>query len=95
MDENVQMLSVKRVAEMMDVSPMLIYRTIDRGDLPAVRIGRTLRVRSEDLNTYLQRNTTGGCPACDMYDSVVRTLREENAQLYDRLDRLESAPTDE
>lgn len=55
--ENVY-LTVGEVAAMLRVSPMTVYRRINAGELPAVRIGRSFRVREEDLDRYLVERVT-------------------------------------
>jgi excisionase family DNA binding protein len=53
-------LTVAEVAELMRVSTMTVYRLIKAGDLAAVRVGRSFRVRETDVDTYLgERYTTG------------------------------------
>ena len=49
-------LTVAEVAAMMRVSKMTVYRLVHNGDLPAVRVGRSFRVREEDANEYIQRS---------------------------------------
>jgi excisionase family DNA binding protein len=57
---NSRFLTVQEVAELMRVSTMTVYRLIKAGDLPAVRVGRSFRVRDVDVDTYLgSRYTTG------------------------------------
>jgi excisionase family DNA binding protein len=46
-------LTVQEVAELMRVSTMTVYRLIKSGELPAVRVGRSFRVRDEDVDAYL------------------------------------------
>ncbi len=46
-------MTVGEVASVLRVSSMTVYRLINSGELPAVRIGRSLRLRSEDLDRYL------------------------------------------
>ncbi|MDA8314406.1 MAG: helix-turn-helix domain-containing protein [Actinomycetota bacterium] len=46
-------MTVGEVASALRVSSMTVYRLINAGELPAVRIGRSLRLRSEDLDRYL------------------------------------------
>jgi excisionase family DNA binding protein len=54
-------LTVQEVADLMRVSSMTIYRLIKSGDLPAVRVGRSFRVRDADVDAYLaQRYTEAG-----------------------------------
>ena len=38
------------------VSKMTVYRLVHNGDLPAVRVGRSFRVREEDANEYLRKS---------------------------------------
>jgi excisionase family DNA binding protein len=56
---DVALLRLDEVASRLKVSMSTIRRLIRRNDLKAVRVGRQLRVRPADLNTYLQRNTEG------------------------------------
>jgi len=54
-------LTVQEVADLMRVSSMTVYRLIKAGELPAVRVGRSFRVRDEDVDRYLgSRYTEAG-----------------------------------
>jgi excisionase family DNA binding protein len=53
-----QFATVNEVAELMRVSKMTVYRLINQGELPAVRIGRGFRIREEDVHTYLESRYT-------------------------------------
>lgn len=55
-----QLLTVQELAEAMRVSEMTVYRLIRDGRLPAVRIGKHLRVRSNDFERFLGLNAVGG-----------------------------------
>ncbi|MGH7538137.1 MAG: helix-turn-helix domain-containing protein [Gemmatimonadales bacterium] len=46
-------LTALEVAERMRVSKMTVYRLIRSGKLPAVRVGKSFRVREEDVDKYL------------------------------------------
>jgi len=46
-------LTVQEVADLMRVSTMTVYRIIKAGDLAAVRVGRSFRVRESDVDAYL------------------------------------------
>ncbi|HVF75800.1 MAG TPA: helix-turn-helix domain-containing protein [Acidimicrobiales bacterium] len=49
------------VASMLRVSNMTVYRLISAGDLPAVRVGKSYRLREEDIDKYLgDRYTEAG-----------------------------------
>ncbi len=47
-------LTIAEVAAMMRVSKMTVYRLVHNGDLAAVRVGRSFRVREEDANEYIR-----------------------------------------
>ena len=54
-------LTVAEVAGLLRVSTMTVYRIIKSGELPAVRVGRSFRVRDVDVDTYLgSRYTQAG-----------------------------------
>jgi excisionase family DNA binding protein len=50
-----QLLTVPQVAEEFQVTAQTIRNWIDAGVLPAVRVGRAFRVRSEDVDALLDR----------------------------------------
>lgn len=43
------------VAPLLNVSRKTAYRLIERGELDAVHVGASVRVRPEDLANYLER----------------------------------------
>jgi excisionase family DNA binding protein len=47
-------LTPSEVAEQLRVSTMTVYRLIKAGDLPAARIGKSFRIREDDVDSYLQ-----------------------------------------
>lgn len=52
-------LTVADVAEVLYVSKMTVYRMIENGTLPALKINqRTFRIRQEDLDAYIAANMT-------------------------------------
>jgi excisionase family DNA binding protein len=50
-----QLLTVPQVAEEFQVTAQTIRNWIDQGILPAVRVGRAFRVRSEDVDELVER----------------------------------------
>ena len=63
-----EFLTVDQVAEMLQVNPLTVRRYIERGTLPAVRVGRRVRVHREAIQALLQpidakgaKNTEAGC----------------------------------
>ena len=54
-------LTVAEVAALLRVSNMTVYRLITAGDLPAVRVGKSYRLREDDVDKYLaDRYTEAG-----------------------------------
>lgn len=52
-------LSVADVAEVLCVSKMTVYRMVENGELPALKINkRTYRIQKEDLDAYIAANMT-------------------------------------
>ncbi len=46
-------LTVAEVAQDMRVSTMTVYRLIKSGELAAVRVGKSYRIRATDLDIFL------------------------------------------
>ncbi|MGH9103606.1 MAG: helix-turn-helix domain-containing protein [Acidimicrobiales bacterium] len=54
-------LTVGEVAAALRVSTMTVYRLVNGHQLPAVRVGRSYRIREEDVDRYLaERYTEAG-----------------------------------
>ena len=51
-------MTVAEVADLLRVSSMTVYRLIKAGDLPAVRVGKSFRVREDDVDRYLASRYT-------------------------------------
>ena len=51
-------LTVAEVAGLLRVSTMTVYRLIKAGDLPSVRVGKSYRVREDDVDRYLATSYT-------------------------------------
>lgn len=49
-----ELLKVSKVAEICDVEVGTVYKWIDRGILPAVKIGRTVRVDAAELRRLIK-----------------------------------------
>lgn len=48
-----RLLTVGEVAATMRVSNMTVYRLIKAGELPALRVGKSYRVRESEVDRYL------------------------------------------
>jgi excisionase family DNA binding protein len=51
-------VTVAEVADQLRVSNMTVYRLVQAGELPAVRIGRSYRIREDDVDKYLESRYT-------------------------------------
>lgn len=51
-------LTAAEVASLLRVSTMTVYRLIRAGELPAVRVGKSYRVREDDVDRYLAARYT-------------------------------------
>ena len=51
------LMTVADVARYLQVKPERVYEAVRDRRLRAVRIGRLLRFRSEDIDTFLERHT--------------------------------------
>ena len=51
-------MTVNEVADLLRVSRMTVYRLIKEGQIAALRVGRSYRLREEDVDTYLHDRYT-------------------------------------
>ena len=51
-----RLLTIKDVAERLQMSPRTIHRLVANGDLTVVRIGRAVRVSEEALKAFLTQD---------------------------------------
>lgn len=86
-----QYLTLREAADRLAVSVKTIRRLIDRGELPAVRIGGSLRIEEAGLLAYLDRNRVrpmrvpGAPPAwASGRRGVARAAMREHARDGDR-----------
>ena len=49
------LMTVSEVAEYLRVNPQTVYRKAKAGELPAVRIGRAIRFRKVELESWLNK----------------------------------------
>ena len=54
-----RLLRVTEVAHCLNLSRSCIYQIMDRGELPYVKLGRSRRVRPEDVARLIEQATVG------------------------------------
>ncbi|MBL8820377.1 MAG: helix-turn-helix domain-containing protein [Planctomyces sp.] len=66
---NQALMSARQVAELLNISTRTLWRLKSAGRLPAaIRIGKSIRWRREDLNTWIEE----GCQTPISTDNVPR-----------------------
>jgi excisionase family DNA binding protein len=60
MSKNAQLslLKAEQVAQILNISLSLAYRLMQNGEIPTVSIGRSKRVRPDDLDGFINKNVT-------------------------------------
>jgi excisionase family DNA binding protein len=66
-----RLLTAREVAERLGFSPETVLRWTRAGDLPALRLGRSLRYRPADVDAWLELRSTADPGGSD----VAETLR--------------------
>jgi excisionase family DNA binding protein len=51
-------MTVAEVATLMRISTMTVYRLIKAGDIAAVRVGKSYRIREDDVDRFLATRYT-------------------------------------
>ena len=53
-----RLMTVRECADALHLCPWAVYRRIKVGSLKVVRIGRTLRIRPEQLQAFIESSST-------------------------------------
>ena len=51
-----EILTIPEVADYLKMSKSKVYRMVQRGQIPYVRIGRNVRIRKQDLLAWINAN---------------------------------------
>lgn len=54
--EMYRLLDAKEVAEILNISKVMVYKLMQMGRIKCVKINSSRRVRPEDLEEYIERN---------------------------------------
>ena len=52
----VQLLSIPQLCQELGMGKSWIYRRLRSGEIPSIRLGRTIKVRRDELEQYLDRH---------------------------------------
>jgi excisionase family DNA binding protein len=81
--------SPKQVAESCGLSTRAIYRAIDRGELRATRLCGRLRVRSADVQEWIELNTLQSVPTLEQPATVAAPASQQRGSLRKMLRNLD------
>jgi len=51
---NIELMSIPQVCQYLGMGKSWVYRRIHDGEIPSVRLGRTIKIRQSDLEQYLE-----------------------------------------
>jgi excisionase family DNA binding protein len=51
-----KLLKAQEVANVLQISRSLAYQMMRRGEIPTIQVGRAVRVRRQDLDTFILKN---------------------------------------
>ena len=52
-----RLLNAQEVAAALNMGLSTVYILVERGELPSIRIGRSVRIRPEDLEKFIESKT--------------------------------------
>ena len=53
---NIKLLTAEEIAELLHIIRSFAYKLIRNGEIPSIQIGKSVRVRQQDLETYISEN---------------------------------------
>lgn len=56
MSKNKRVMTVKEIAEYLDVHPMTIYKYVKEGKIPAFKIGTSWRIRRDSIQKWIKES---------------------------------------
>lgn len=56
MAKSKQVMTVKEIAEYLDVHPMTIYKYVQGGKIPAFKIGASWRIRRDSIKKWIEES---------------------------------------
>ncbi|MEA3369480.1 MAG: helix-turn-helix domain-containing protein [Candidatus Ratteibacteria bacterium] len=52
---NSKLMTTKELAEYMQLNPLTVYKKVKEGDIPCVRVGRSIRFKKEQIDKWLEK----------------------------------------
>ena len=54
MAADIRWLSTAEAAKRLGITPRTLYRFIDQGDIPAYRFGRVIRLKEDEVDSFIE-----------------------------------------
>jgi excisionase family DNA binding protein len=55
-DDNFDLLTIYEMAEILKISSSSAYKLAQFGEIPSIRINKSVRIRKSDLNSFIIKN---------------------------------------
>ena len=81
MTSSMEWLSTKDASEYIGVTLRTLYKLIDEGFIPAYKIGRVIRVKKEDVDSYLQSTKIKPGELDHLYPDTKRSVDQFSSQV--------------
>ena len=52
-----KLMTAKELAEYMQLNPLTVYRKVKGGEIPCIRLGRSIRFKKEQIDEWLEEET--------------------------------------
>ncbi len=59
MSEDNEIMTIGQVAKYLQISEITTYRLVQEGRIPAFKVGRSWRIKREDLNEFIEKQKRG------------------------------------
>ena len=78
---DIEWLSTQEAARRLGITTRTLYRFVDQGELPAYRMGRVIRLKATDIDTFIdgsriEPGTLDGCGASSPVTSSIASISD-------------------
>jgi excisionase family DNA binding protein len=69
---DLELLSIAQVCQRLNMGKSWVYRRIHEGEIPSVKLGRTIKIRRLDLENYLEEHRYQPSGAAESFSGSLR-----------------------
>ncbi len=51
-----RLMTAKELAEYVQLNPLTVYKKVKAGEIPYIRLGRSIRFKKEQIDEWLEKN---------------------------------------